>query len=65
MKLPEPVIAREECAVSSGEYYTADQMHQMRIDTLEEAAELAEMHDTCAPAYIAESIRVLKEKKHD
>jgi hypothetical protein len=37
-KLPEPVIAREECSVSSGEYYTEDQMLQFRRDALEEAA---------------------------
>jgi hypothetical protein len=38
-KLPEPVIAREECAVSSGEYYTKAQMLQFRRDALDEAIE--------------------------
>ena len=79
MKLPEPVIAREECAVSSGEYYTADQMHQYRIDALEEAAEICEKKNphpdqwsdqreyTVANTVIdcAIAIRELKEKKHE
>jgi len=37
-KLPEPVIAREECSVSSGEYYTEAHMLQFRRDALEELA---------------------------
>jgi len=41
IELPEPVIAREECAVSSGEYYTRDQMLQFRRDALEEAANIS------------------------
>ena len=33
---------------------------QCRDTALEDCAELAEMHDACDPAYIAESIRSLK-----
>ena len=48
MKLPEPAYLRLS-GLQSGvdEYYTAAQMRQMRIDTLEEAAALAELRLEC------------------
>ena len=42
-------------------FYTEEQLLAVRQQTIEECAEIAEMHDTCAPTYIAESIRKLKD----
>ena len=41
--------------------YTEAQLLTVRQQTIEECAELAEMHDTCAPTYIADAIRKLGE----
>ena len=41
IKWPEPVIAREEYTIGSGEYYTEAQLKQAVRDALEEAAKLA------------------------
>ena len=41
--------------------FSVDQLLAVRQQTIEECAEIAEMHDTCAPTYIAESIRKLKD----
>ena len=69
MKLPEPEgkIAYElneyECEwISSQDAYTADQMRQMRIDALEEAALACEKRlETGAHLRCATDIRALKE----
>jgi hypothetical protein len=67
-KLPEPVIAREECAVSSGEYYTEAQMLQFRRDVLEEAASICFETEDSDDEYvstrhtIAGAIRKLKDE---
>jgi len=62
-ELPEPVIAREECAVSSGEYYTRDQMLQFRRDALEEAARVCDeyRYEWRGRTY-AQAIRKLKDE---
>jgi hypothetical protein len=44
--LPEPVIAREECAINSDEYYTESQLRAygqaIREETLEDAAKVCD-----------------------
>ena len=44
IKWPEPVIAREECAIGSGEYYTEAQLKQAVSDALD-AQDVTELVD--------------------
>ena len=64
MKMPEPAYRRlSDLQSGVDDYYTADQMRQYRLDTLEEAAKICDERvsaDKCAI-----EIRKLKEKKHD
>ena len=77
---PEGKIAYEsnECEwISSQDAYTADQMRQMRIDALEEAAKICDRRprvdmfryianrENAYYVACADAIRNLKEKKHE
>ena len=64
MKLPEPAYLRlSDLQSGVDEYYTAAQMRQYRLDTLEEAAQACEARlETGAHLRCAADIRKLREK---
>ena len=78
MKLPEPAYQRlSDLRSRIDNWYSADQMRQMRIDTLEEAAKICDRRprvdmfryianrENAYYAACADAIRALKEEKHD
>ena len=64
MKMPEPAYRRlSDLQSGVDDYYTANQMRQYRIDTLEEAAQICDERvsaDKCAI-----EIRALKERSNE